>query len=44
MARISNYSNFSKAMSEREGFSPLTIEYFAFPDDSTWNAPDAELI
>lgn len=44
MARISNYSNFSKSMSEREGFSPLTIEYFAFRNDSTWNAPDAELI
>jgi len=44
MARISNYSNFSKAMSGREGFSPLTIEYFAFPGDSTWNARDSELI
>jgi protoporphyrinogen oxidase len=44
MARISNYSNFSKAMSGRAGFSPLTVEYFAFPGDETWTAPDADLV
>jgi len=44
MARISNYSNFSKDMSGRAGFSPLTVEYFAFPGDNTWNASDCDLI
>ncbi|MGH7781252.1 MAG: NAD(P)-binding protein [Candidatus Binataceae bacterium] len=44
MARISNYSNFSKDMTGRKGFSPLTVEYFAFPGDSTWTASDADLI
>ena len=33
MARIANYINFSPAMAERTGLSPLTVEYFAFPGD-----------
>lgn len=44
MARISSYSNFSREMSGRAGFSPLTVEYFAFPDDALWNSTDAALI
>jgi protoporphyrinogen oxidase len=44
MARIANYANFSAAMSGRAGISPLTVEYFCFPHDQLWQAPDANLI
>jgi len=44
MARIANYANFSPAMSSRPGISPLTIEYFCFPRDQIWDAPDDALI
>jgi protoporphyrinogen oxidase len=43
MARICNYANFSPAMAAREGLSPLTVEYFTFPGDGTWEAPDEVL-
>jgi protoporphyrinogen oxidase len=44
MARIANYCNFSPAMASRPGISPLTVEYFTFPGDGVWDAPDAALI
>ncbi len=44
MARIANYANFSSAMSDRPGVSPLTVEYFCFPGDTLWDAPDDALI
>ena len=44
MARIANYANFSPAMSSRPGISPLTVEYFCFPHDQVWDAPDDALI
>jgi protoporphyrinogen oxidase len=44
MARIANYRNFSEAMAETDGVSPLTVEYFAFPEEETWRRSDEELI
>ena len=43
MARITNYANFSAAMASRPGLSPMTIEYFTFPGDGIWDAPDDAL-
>jgi protoporphyrinogen oxidase len=44
MARIANYRNFSKAMTDGEGVSPLTVEYFTFPEEETWRRSDEELV
>ncbi len=44
MARISNYSNFSKQMGRAPNVHPLTVEYFCFADDDLWNRSDAGLI
>jgi protoporphyrinogen oxidase len=44
MARIASYRNFSPAMGREPSLNPLTVEYFAFPGDGVWNAPDNELI
>lgn len=44
MARIANYRNFSKGMANGDDVSPLTVEYFAFPEDEIWNLPDEELV
>ena len=44
MARIANYANFSPAMSSRPEVSPLTVEYFCFPGDQIWCAPDQQMI
>ena len=43
MARISNYKNFSNLMVAREGVSPITVEYFAFPGDGIWQLSDIKL-
>ena len=44
MARLVNYRNFSEAMAEKEGISPLTVEYFTFKGDDLWRRSDKELI
>ncbi len=44
MARVANYANFSASMCSQSGLSPLTVEYFCFPGDSVWDAPDEALI
>lgn len=43
MARISDFSNFSKDMSP-EGTYPLTLEYFCFEKDELWNNSNDEII
>jgi protoporphyrinogen oxidase len=43
LARIANYRNFSPEMAA-DGFSPLTVEYFAFRGDKLSSSSDAELI
>ena len=43
MARISDFSNFSKEMSA-EGNYPLTLEYFCFDDDEIWNKQNNQII
>ena len=44
MARVTNYSNFSPAMKSRPDLNPLTVEYFTFPGDEIWDAPDVSLL
>ncbi|MGZ4387339.1 MAG: FAD-dependent oxidoreductase, partial [Gaiellaceae bacterium] len=44
LARIANYRNFSPEMASAENRSPLTVEYFSFPGDGIWEAPDDELV
>ncbi|HUC70280.1 MAG TPA: FAD-dependent oxidoreductase [Stellaceae bacterium] len=44
LARVANYANFSPAMADRPGRSPLTVEYFTSPGDGVWDAPDEALI
>ncbi|PPR66181.1 MAG: hypothetical protein CFH08_00102, partial [Alphaproteobacteria bacterium MarineAlpha3_Bin7] len=44
MARLSNYLNFSKEMSENPEICPLTAEYFTFAGDSVSSLSDSELI
>jgi protoporphyrinogen oxidase len=44
MARICDYFNFSKAMGATPDLHPLTIEYFCFPGDEIWEAPDDALV
>ena len=44
MARLSNYLNFSKEMSENPEICPLTAEYFTFSGDSVSSLTDNELI
>lgn len=44
MARISNYRNFSPAMGESADTNTITVEYFTFPGDGVWEAPDVALI
>ena len=43
MARIADFTNFSKFMSE-EGHYPLTLEYFCFENDEIWNMKNEEII
>jgi protoporphyrinogen oxidase len=44
MARISNYRTFSPEMADREGISPLTVEYFTFKGDEVWNRSNDDLV
>ena len=44
MARVSNYLNFSKFMSENSDLNPVTVEYFCFNSDEVWKKSDSELI
>ncbi len=44
LARIGNYRRFSPAMASGPDVSPITAEYFAFPDDPLARLPDARLI
>jgi protoporphyrinogen oxidase len=44
MARIANYRNFSRAMADDDGVSPLTVEYFASPGDELSRFSDEGLI
>jgi protoporphyrinogen oxidase len=44
MARIANYANFSPDMAARPGLSPLTVEYFCFPEDNLWHTSDLMLL
>ena len=43
MARISDFTNFSDAMS-KNGEYPLTLEYFCFSDEKIWNQDSFEII
>ena len=45
MARVSNYRNFSAAMSgDNPNISPVTAEYFACHNDALWTSSDDALI
>ena len=43
MARVSNYNNFSSAMSGASHKTALSVEYFTFQNEPLWNQPDAWL-
>jgi len=43
MARIADFTNFSKDMSQ-EGTYPLTLEYFCFESDEIWNKDNENII
>ena len=44
MARVSNYKNFSKNMSNSDDINPLTVEYFCFDNQALWKMSDKELV
>jgi protoporphyrinogen oxidase len=44
MARVANYRNFSKDMTDRDGVNPLTVEYFTFKGDEVWNMSETALV
>ena len=44
MARIANYSSFSRDMIPRDGTAALSVEYFCFESDDLWNMSDDELV
>jgi len=44
MGRVTCFSNFSDAMSERQGIWPVTVEYFSTHGDGTWAAKDEALL
>lgn len=44
MARIANYRNFSEEMASGPDISPLTVEYFTFPEDELWESTDEQLL
>ena len=44
MARIANYRNFSAAMTDGDGVSPLTVEFFTFPEEETWRSSGEQLV
>lgn len=43
LARIADFSNFSKYMSPKETY-PLTLEYFCFESDEIWNDSNENII
>lgn len=43
MARMANYTNFSRRMAARPDTSLISIEYFVFRGDELWRRTDAEL-
>lgn len=43
MARITDYTNFSKEMSKNPNLHPITVEYFCFHTDDIWHKSDDEL-
>ncbi len=43
MARVANYNNFSNRMATSKSITALSVEYFAFNDDSLWEMPDKGL-
>lgn len=43
MARVANYSNFSKSMATGNS-TALSVEYFAFQNDKLWGRDDSSLI
>jgi protoporphyrinogen oxidase len=44
MARITDYRNFSTAMSTGDDAHPLTVEYFCYAGDDLWSSSDEELV
>ncbi len=40
LGRIASYANFSPAMRAPSGASPVTVEYFQFPNDELYRTPD----
>ncbi|MGD9497307.1 MAG: NAD(P)/FAD-dependent oxidoreductase [Armatimonadota bacterium] len=44
VGRIQNYRNWSPYMVPDEGMCCIGMEYFAWPTDPLWSAPDAEII
>ena len=43
MARIADFTNFSKDMSKENEY-PLTLEYFCFEEDTIWSQENSEII
>jgi protoporphyrinogen oxidase len=43
MARIADFTNFSKEMSKENEY-PLTLEYFCFEEDDIWSQENSEII
>ena len=44
MGRLANYNNFSLEMTKNKKNTALSIEYFVFQNDDTWNMTDKNLI
>lgn len=40
LGRVANYATFSPAMRDPAGRTPVTVEYFQFPDDPLYRNPD----
>lgn len=43
MARIANYSNFSKKMVKEQNHSAISVEYFVFQSDNLWKLSNQQL-
>ena len=45
LGRVANYANFSREMRDPDGLTPLTVEYFQFPEDPLYRTEgDSEVI
>ena len=44
LARIANYRNFSQDMAGRQDISPMTLEYFSFPEDELARLSDEDMM